>query len=141
MKFQKTLWPWGLEPRNYIWVNSVQKMHLAIFLEPYLQFSQTRPHFLNNHNMNPIKSLNFEKYLDLGVWDLKTRLGQLRPKKRIKHNKFGTATPIFTKNTSFFENHNMNPVKLWNLNEYLDLWVWSLENIFGLLKPKRHIKA
>ena len=33
-----------------------QRTYQAISLERLLQFSQTRPHFLNNHEINPIKS-------------------------------------------------------------------------------------
>ena len=34
--------------------------------------------------MNPIKSRNFKKFLDLGVWDPDTTFGLLWPKRRIK---------------------------------------------------------
>ena len=56
MKIQKISCPWGLGPRNYIWATWDQKTYQAISPEPQLQFSQTGPHFLRNHEMNPIKS-------------------------------------------------------------------------------------
>ena len=39
---------WG--PKTSLWQLG------PINLEPWLQFSQTGTHFLQNHNMNPIKS-------------------------------------------------------------------------------------
>ena len=33
-----------------------KRTYQGISREPYLQFSQTRPHFFKNHEMNPIKS-------------------------------------------------------------------------------------
>ena len=57
MKSQRMSWPWHLEPRNYIWATWAQKTYpiQPISPEPWLQFSQTGPHFLENHEMNPIK--------------------------------------------------------------------------------------
>ena len=51
--------------------------------ETLTPISQTGPHFLQNHNMNPIKSPNFKKYLDLGVWGLETIFDSLGPRRRI----------------------------------------------------------
>ena len=79
----KTSWPWGLGPRNYIWFNWAQKTNPAVSPEPWLQFSQTGPHFLQNHNMNPIKLWNFKKFHDLGVWGLETTFGRLGPERHI----------------------------------------------------------
>ena len=56
MKSQKVSWPWGLGPRKYIWPTRAQKMYPEISPEPWLQFLQTGPHFLKNHDMDPIKS-------------------------------------------------------------------------------------
>ena len=55
MKSKKMLCPWGLELITYIWATWAQKTYLAIIQEPWLQFSQTGPRFLQNHKMNPIK--------------------------------------------------------------------------------------
>ena len=44
----------------------------AISPEPWLKFSQAGPHFFKNREMNPIKSQNLKKYLDLRVWGLET---------------------------------------------------------------------
>ena len=57
MKSLKIYWLWCLGPRNYIWVTWAQKTYPTISPEPWLQYSQTRPHFFKNHKMNPI---NFE---------------------------------------------------------------------------------
>ena len=81
---KKNSWPCGLGPRNYIWATWVQKMYSAISPEPWLQFSQTGLHFLQNHNMNPMKLWNFKKFHELGVWGLKTSSGHVGPKRCIK---------------------------------------------------------
>ena len=70
MKSQKIFWPWALGPKNYIWASWAQKTYPAKSPEPWLQFSQTRPHFLKNHEMNPIKLWNLKKFIDLEVWGL-----------------------------------------------------------------------
>ena len=49
MKSQKIPWPWGLGPRNYILTTWAEKAYQSISPEPWLQFSQTQPHFLQNH--------------------------------------------------------------------------------------------
>ena len=54
IKSQKNYWPWGLWPRKHIWATWAQEIYPAISLEPWIQFSQTGPHFLKNHEMNPI---------------------------------------------------------------------------------------
>ena len=46
--------------------------------------SRKRPHFIENRMLTQIKSSNFKKYIDLGVWDLKTSFGPLGPKRFIK---------------------------------------------------------
>ena len=47
---------WGLGPKNYFRETWAQKTYKAVSVEPWLQFSQTGPDFLQNHNMNPVKS-------------------------------------------------------------------------------------
>ena len=37
-KSQKSLWPWGVRPRNYIWAIWAQKRYKAINPEPYNYF-------------------------------------------------------------------------------------------------------
>ena len=56
MNSQNISSPWDMGSRNYIWVTWVQKTDPAISPEPWLQFSQTEPHSLKNHEMNLIKS-------------------------------------------------------------------------------------
>ena len=53
---------WGLGPKNYSLIKQFghkafvwQRTYQAISQEPWLQFSQSGPHFLKNHEMNPIK--------------------------------------------------------------------------------------
>ena len=41
----------SLGPRNNIWANWAQKTYQAITPEPYHQFSQTGPHFIQNHKL------------------------------------------------------------------------------------------
>ena len=57
MKHQKNYWRWWLGSKNYIWATWAQKTYPTISPEPWLQYSQTRPHFSKNHKMNLI---NFE---------------------------------------------------------------------------------
>ena len=78
MKYQKMFWPCGLGLWNQIWAILAQKMYPAISPEPYLQISQTRHHFLQNHEMKPIKSRNLKEYFDLRVWGLETTFGLFR---------------------------------------------------------------
>ena len=44
MKSQKIDGSWGLGPKNYIWATWAGKTYPATSAEPWLQFSQTRPH-------------------------------------------------------------------------------------------------
>ena len=84
MKPRKIYWPWGLGPRNYIWANWAQKTYPTIRPEPWLQYSETTPHFLKNHKMNPIKFWNVKKLVNLGTWGLETRFGPLGPRRCIQ---------------------------------------------------------
>ena len=43
-----------------------QRKYPSASPEPWLQFSQTRPHFLQNHQENPVKLWNLKKIIDLG---------------------------------------------------------------------------
>ena len=66
MTSQKMSWPWGLLPRDYIWATWTQKTYPAISPEPWLQFSQTEPHFLKNHEKNAISNETSKNILTLG---------------------------------------------------------------------------
>ena len=59
-------------------------MYAAIGLQPWLQFSQIRPHFLKKYDINPIKLRNLKKHLDVWVWGLETTFGPLGPRRRIQ---------------------------------------------------------
>ena len=83
MKPQKIYCLWDLGPRNYIWATRAQKTYPATSPEPWLQFSQTRPHFLNNYEINVIKLRNLKKFIALGTWGLETTFGPLGPRRRI----------------------------------------------------------
>ena len=109
--------------RNYIWASWTQKTYLVICPEPLSQFSQTRSHFFQNHKMNPIKLLSFEKYLDLGFWDLKTSLGQLETKDVSSH-KSETLALIFTSRISISSqlSHESNKIMKFQNNS----WPWDL---------------
>ena len=138
MKSQKISWTWVLGPRNYIWVTLAQKTCPAISSEPWLQFLHTGPRFLKNNEINPIKLWNLKKCLHLVAWALKLHLGYLGPEDVSNHKSRAVAS-IFTKGPHFLQNHNMNPIRLWNFKKFHDSRVWRLETIFGLLGPKRHI--
>ena len=75
MKSQKIDGSWGLGPKNYIWATWAYKTYPAASPEPWLQFSQTRPHFLKNHEKNPLKLCNLKKFIDFGAWGLGTTFG------------------------------------------------------------------
>ena len=77
MKSQRISWPKGLGPSNYIWTNWTKKTYPAISPEPWLQFLQRRPHFLENLVMNPIKFWNLKKIIDFWVWGLETRFARV----------------------------------------------------------------
>ena len=131
MKPQKIYWPLGLGPRKYIWITWAQKIYPAISPEPWLQFSQTRPHFLKNHEMNPIKLWNIKKLIDLAAWSLETTFGLLGPRRHVEPYispepwlQFSQARPHFLKN------HEMNSIKSCYLKKFLDLWVWGLETTY-----------
>ena len=51
---------------------NVRPSSTAEIPEPQLQFSQTRPHFIRNQEMNPVNSWNVEINLHPGVCGLKT---------------------------------------------------------------------
>ena len=101
MKPQKIYWPISLGPRNYIWANWGQKAYPTKSAEPWLQFSQKRPHFFNNHEINVIKSWNLKKFIDLGVLGLETTFGPHGPED-ISCHKSRNIAPIFTKKVLFF---------------------------------------
>ena len=43
--------------------------------------SQTRPHFIQNHKLNPVTLSSLKKYLGLEFWGLKPGFGKYEPKK------------------------------------------------------------
>ena len=61
---------------NYLfWVSLVQKTCKRKNPEPYFHFSQTRPHFNQNFNMNPKRHSEVKISFHIGIWALKTRFG------------------------------------------------------------------
>ena len=70
--------------RKYIWATLAQKMYPAISPELLLQFSQTRRHFLKNHEMNPLKSWNLKEFIDVGASGLETTFGSLEHRRHIQ---------------------------------------------------------
>ena len=97
IKSQKMDWLWGLGPKNYFWTILAQKTYWAISAKSYFQFSQTGPQFVQNHiqQLNSIKSPSLKKYLDLGVWNLKTSFGKKTLGKIL--------APIFRNKASFYQ--------------------------------------
>ena len=49
-----------------------------------LQFSETGPHFIQNYKLNPIKSSNQKKNIDIGVWAQEIRFGPVGLERFIK---------------------------------------------------------
>ena len=68
MKSQKIDGSWGLGLKTTFGPLGPTR-HPAASAEPWLQFSQTRPHFLKNHEKNPLK------FIDFGAWGLGTTFG------------------------------------------------------------------
>ena len=140
MEPQKNYWPSGLGPRNYIWAAWAQKTYPTISPEPWLQYSQTGPHFFKNPKMNPIKFWNVKKLIDLGAWGLLETTFRPLGSRRL------TLAWIFTKNRPektphFIKNHKLRLMNLWNLKNYLKLRVWGIKTSFGPLGPKTLIKS
>ena len=71
------------------------------------------------------------KTLTVGVWGLKTSLGQFGPKAFGR----GLIKPLF-KNQNIGSNFEINPTKSWNLKKFFDLQAWGLETTFGPLVPR-----
>ena len=59
---------WCLGPKNQFWANWAQKTCQAVSPESWVQFSQTRPHFIQNIRLNKMLYLNIRIYLQFGVW-------------------------------------------------------------------------
>ena len=129
-----------LDQFRAIWTQSLwQRTYQAISQEPWLQFSQTRPHFFKNHGMNPIKLCNHKNVLTLGPGAQKLNFGHLGPED-ISCRKSRTLAPIFTNRTSFFQESWDESNKIIKLQKCLDLGAWGLETKFGSLGPRRHIQ-
>ena len=75
---------WGLGPKNDFWANWAQKTQQAISPEPWVQFSQTRPHFIQNVKSNKMFYQNIRICLQIGVWGPKTGFGLIRPERCTK---------------------------------------------------------
>ena len=95
-------------------------MYQAISPESYLQFSQTVPHFHQNHKLNQIKPSNLKKILELRDWSLETRFEPLGSENFIKPQVLDPSSS-FDKHGVIFYNHKLNPIKLSNLKRYLGL--------------------
>ena len=73
---------WGLKTSFLSY--KAQKIYQAISREPYFQYSQTRPHFIQNPKSNLIICYNVKMNLKPGVWDLKTSFASIGPKRFTK---------------------------------------------------------
>ena len=56
---------WGLGSKNQFWASWAQKTYQAISPEPWIQFSQTRLHFMQNVKPNKMFYVNIRIYLQL----------------------------------------------------------------------------
>ena len=126
--------PWDLGHVNYIWATWAHRTYPSTSPEPWLQFSQTGPHFLKNHEINSIKSRNLKKCLDLGpknyiwaTWAQKMYLAII-PEPWLQFSQTGPR---------FLKNHKINPIKLWNLKKCLELGAWDVKTTFGPFGPRR----
>ena len=75
---------WGLGPKNWFWANWAQKVYQAISQESYFQFSQTRPHFIQNPEGNLINCENIKMNTKPRVCGLKTSFAPIGPKRLTK---------------------------------------------------------
>ena len=80
--------------------------------------------------INLTKLSNLKKYLILGVLNLKNSFVPLRPK-HLSHNTCPEPSVQFSQKVSHFvHNYKLNPVKLSNFKQYLNLVVWGLKTSF-----------
>ena len=84
LKYLNKHLPRGLKPKNQFWANWAQKTYQATSAEPWVQFSQTRHHFMQNVKPNKMFYLNIRIYLQLGVRSLTTSFGPIGPKRLAK---------------------------------------------------------
>ena len=141
MKSQKMFWHWGLWPRNYIYATWVQKTYPAISPEPWIQFPQTGSHFFKNHEVNPINLWNFKKYFDLRATGLETIFGPFTVQKTYQAINPEHWLQLSQTVSYFLKSYEMNPIKFWNLEKYLDLGAWGLETTFRPLGSRRDIQS
>ena len=109
----------GLGPKNEFWAIWAEKFHL--------QFSKTKPHFIQNHNLNPINIQNVITYFHIGVWVLKTSFGKFGLKDFPNHKsqlQFSQTRPYFV------QNNQVNPINLLNVIIYLKISVWNQKTSF-----------
>ena len=74
--------------------NHEHKYFFGLSPEPWLQFSQTWPHFNQNHKLNPIKSSNLKNFIEIEVWVMEIKFGSLGPKRRTKPYAQSTSSNI-----------------------------------------------
>ena len=67
---------------------------------PWLQFSQTRPNFFKNHEMNPINLWNLKKFINLEARGLENTFGPLEARRCIQP-KVQNPSSNFTNKGSF----------------------------------------
>ena len=138
MKSQKIYWPWALGPRNYIWVNWTQKTyHVSNAFD--LTYQTLAAIFTNRTSVSQESYNEINKIMKsqniFWPWGLGTRnhIWTIWAQKTYRaicpepEPQFSQAGP------HFFENHQINPVKSWNLKTFLDLGIWSPETTLGPL--------
>ena len=92
--------------------------------------------FVQNHKVNLTKLSNLKTYLIFGVWNLKISFVLLGPK-HLSHNICPEPSLQFSQKIShFIHNHKLNPIKLWNVKQYLNLVVWGIKASFWQLGHK-----
>ena len=78
--FQKFGFIGGLEPSDHVWANWAQNGLPHITPEPYIQFSQTTPHFVGNFVSHTKLLVYFRNLALLGTRNLVTTFGAIGPK-------------------------------------------------------------
>ena len=117
-----------------------QKTYPSASPEPWLQFSQTRPYFLQNHEENPVKIWNLKKFIDLGAWGLGTSFGWLWAQKTYPQPQVQNPGSNIHKQDLIFS--RIIRWIQWTLKcqKNLDLVVCGLKTNFGPLRPRTRIK-
>ena len=91
---------------------------------------------MHNLKIDPTKLTYFKKYLNLGVWLLKTSFVPFGAKTISKSDVKNFSSNFHLKESHFNHNYKFNLIKLSNLKQDLNICFWSLKTSFGQLGHK-----